>query len=103
MGFILILFFVFKFSKEKRNGLGQESVQCTSTITTAAVPTQRTSKRTKMANPIPAGNAKVRQINNIKFHLSLSLSHTQIHCMYDTNMVNWLYTYMSFFFFVLKI
>ncbi|GMY38594.1 transcription factor bHLH113 [Fagus crenata] len=46
---------------EKRNGLGQESVQCTSTITTAVVPTQRTSKRTKMANPIPAGNAKRKE------------------------------------------
>ena len=92
MGFILILFFVFKFSKEKRNGLGQESVQCTSTITTAAVPTQRTSKRTKMANPIPAGNAKVRQINNIKFHLSLSLSHTHkyIACTIQTWLIGYI-------------
>ncbi|KAF3957444.1 hypothetical protein CMV_017545 [Castanea mollissima] len=46
---------------KKRNGLGQESAQCGSTITTAAVATQRTSKRTKTANPTPAGHAKRKE------------------------------------------
>ncbi|XP_023880227.1 transcription factor bHLH113 [Quercus suber] len=46
---------------KKRNGLGQESAQCGSTITTAVVATQRTSKRTKTANPTPAGQAKRKE------------------------------------------
>lgn len=46
---------------KKRNGLGQESAQCGSTITTAVVATQRTSKRTKTANPTPAGHAKRKE------------------------------------------
>ncbi|KAL4615317.1 hypothetical protein ACB092_07G115100 [Castanea dentata] len=48
-------------SKPDRNGLGQESAQSGSTITTAAVATQRTSKRTKTANPTPAGHAKRKE------------------------------------------
>lgn len=81
MGFILLFDFCFFFGKKKRNGLGQESAQCGSTITTAAVATQRTSKRTKTANPTPAGHAKVRfrYAHNIGFHLSFS--HTQLQCM----------------------
>ena len=81
--FIWVLFYCLIFLKKKRNGLGQESAQCGSTITTAAVATQRTSKRTKTANPTPTGHAKVRFhlsfTNNIRFHLSFS--HTQLQCM----------------------
>lgn len=78
MGFILLFDFLLK---KKRNGFGQESAQCGSAITTAVVATQRTSKRTKTANPTPAGHAKVRfrYTNNIRFHLSFS--HTQLQCM----------------------
>ncbi|XP_030942595.1 transcription factor bHLH113-like isoform X1 [Quercus lobata] len=46
---------------KKRNGFGQESAQCGSAITTAVVATQRTSKRTKTANPTPAGHAKRKE------------------------------------------
>ncbi|KAE8008052.1 hypothetical protein FH972_004600 [Carpinus fangiana] len=50
---------------KKRNGLGQELVQCMSTITTATVAGQRTSKKPKTENPTPtttpAGHAKRKE------------------------------------------
>ncbi|XP_059447602.1 transcription factor bHLH113 isoform X2 [Corylus avellana] len=48
---------------KKRNGSGQELVQCMSTSTTATVAGQRTSKKLKMENPTPtpAGHAKRKE------------------------------------------
>ncbi|KAG7976638.1 hypothetical protein I3843_06G160500 [Carya illinoinensis] len=48
-------------SVKKRIGSGQESVQCTNTITPAVVTGQRTSKKTKMENPTPVGHAKRKE------------------------------------------
>ncbi|XP_020425392.1 transcription factor bHLH113 isoform X2 [Prunus persica] len=45
-------------NNKRRNGLGQESVQCASTISTTTTASQRTSKKTKSENPTSTGNAK---------------------------------------------
>lgn len=45
-------------SNKKRNGLGQELVQCASTTTVAG---QRSSKKSKTDKPAPAGNGKRRE------------------------------------------
>ncbi|XP_041013811.1 transcription factor bHLH113 [Juglans microcarpa x Juglans regia] len=46
---------------KKRIGSGQESVQCTNTITPAVAAGQRTSKKKKMENPTPVGHAKRKE------------------------------------------
>ncbi|XP_062177437.1 transcription factor bHLH113 isoform X1 [Alnus glutinosa] len=48
-------------ASKKRNGSGQESVQCMSTITTAAVAGQRATKKPKTENPTPVGHAKRKE------------------------------------------
>ncbi|ONH91792.1 hypothetical protein PRUPE_8G136800 [Prunus persica] len=48
-------------NNKRRNGLGQESVQCASTISTTTTASQRTSKKTKSENPTSTGNAKRKE------------------------------------------
>lgn len=48
-------------ASKKRNGSGQDLVQCMSTITTAAVAGQRTSKKPKAENPTPVCHAKRKE------------------------------------------
>ncbi|XP_021827307.1 transcription factor bHLH113 [Prunus avium] len=50
-----------KSNNKRINGLGQESVQCASTISTTTIASQRTSKKTKSENPTSTGNAKRKE------------------------------------------
>ncbi|KAL5788170.1 hypothetical protein ACOSP7_005119 [Xanthoceras sorbifolium] len=48
-------------SSKKRNGSGKESVQCSNSITTTPVASQRTSKKSKADNTSSTGHAKARK------------------------------------------